>query len=186
MSVSVRGRRRRPDPESVRRLRTLSRIVKPRRTRLHLAAAPARFGLRRPDSSSSSRPPHVHRPAFCESASAYFRGFSATVPEYYVMYPNIFIGQMTNISWRGISREPLHERAVAMSTAYSFRGIPQILSRSAVRPQSVERKAEVSSTRGRFLPNTDRNVGSCESRNPVSEFYGLWAVEQLETRKHER
>ena len=73
-----------------------------------------------------------------------------------------------------------------MSTAYSFRGIPQILSRSALELHPVEREVEVSSTRGRFLPNPDRNVRSCESWNPVSEFCGLWAVEQLETREYER
>ena len=71
-----------------------------------------------------------------------------------------------------------------MSTAYSFRGIPQILSRSALELHPVEREAEVSSTRGRFLPNTDRTVENCESRNTVSEFCGLWAVEQLEIREY--
>jgi hypothetical protein len=73
-----------------------------------------------------------------------------------------------------------------MSTACSFRRVPQILSRSAVGLQPVEEEAEASSKRGRFLPNADRNVKSCESRNPVSEFYGPWAVEQPEAREHGR
>ena len=116
-----------------------------------------------------------------------FRISRRLYPERYVTNPNHFPGARTIPDWCEISRElPSHEQAVAMSTACLFHRIPQILSRSAVRLQPVDEEAKAPSTRGRFPPNADRNVKSCESRNPVSEFYGPWAVAQPETRDRGR
>ena len=103
------------------------------------------------------------------------------------MNRDMFIDQTMNPTWRGTSRETSsYEQTIAMSTARSFRGIPRTLPRSAVGLQPAEREAEVSSTRGRFLPSTDRPVKDRESRDSASEFYGLWTAEQPETREYER
>ena len=178
MSVSVRGRRRRPDPGSVRRLRTAeSNRLRPR---------PYSTALGSGSGSLWSSEDRTHLDSSV-SPLPLVSNFPATASGTLRDRPKSFSGTAYYLRLVWTSREPLsHKQAVAMSATYSFRRIPQILSRSAVGLQPVEEEAKVSSTRGRFLPNADRSVKSCESRNPVSEFYGLWAVEQPEAREYGR